>query len=228
MKRSKLALCFAVLSSALYAPVYGRGGPAGGGHPGGGGGRSIGSAGGSFRGGASGAFRGAGGTAFRGGTPGSFRGAPYYNRGRYYRTPSLYLRFGYPYYGYYGYGASYYGYDPYFYDFYGDDPYASPSYSVPPDQNYGYPYPPSNGYPPPAPQYQFQPQSGAGSGQTDNYYLIAFKDHTIEPATTYKIDGDQIHWITREGQERQASLSAVDVELTQKLNGGRPIDVQRP
>jgi hypothetical protein len=145
----------------------------------------------------------------------------------------VYLGFGYPYYGYgygYGYDPYYYGYDPYSY---GYDPYAYPSDSAPPDANYGYPYPPSGGYPAPPPQYQpqqnqVQPQAGAGPGQTDNYYLIAFKDHTIEPATTYKVDGDQIHWITREGQQRQAPVSAVDLELTKRLNGDRGIDFQIP
>jgi hypothetical protein len=140
----------------------------------------------------------------------------------------VYLGFGYPYYGYYGY-SPYYGYDPYYY---GYDPYADPAYSAPPDANYGYPYPPSTAYPAPAPQYQpqqneSQPQA-AGQGQTDNYYLIAFKDHSIEPATSYKVDGDQIHWISREGRERQAPLSSVDVDLTRKLNGDRGIDFQIP
>jgi hypothetical protein len=214
MKSPKLALCIALFSPILLSPVYARGGGGGGGHAGGGGGRSVG---GGFRGGASGGFRGGtGGTVYRGGAAGGYRGAPYYYGGRYYYGgPRVYLGFGYPYYGYYGYGPSYYGYDPYFY---GYDPYADPAYSVPPDANYG--------YPPPAPQYQ--PQVGAGSGQTDSYYLIAFKDHTIEPATTYRVDGNQIHWITREGQERQALLSTIDVELTQKLNGERRIDFQRP
>jgi hypothetical protein len=58
--------------------------------------------------------------------------------------------------------------------------------------------------------------------------LIAFKDHTIEPATKYKVDGDQIHWITLQGEERQARVSTVDVDLTRKLNGDRGIDFQIP
>lgn len=247
MKSAKLALCFALFSPALLSPVYARGGGhGGGGHAGGGGGRSIGSVGGGFRGGTSGGFRGgSGGTVFRGGAPGSFRGAPYYYGGRYYRGPGVYLGFGYPYYGYYGYGSSYYGCDPYSYGYdpysCGYDSYAYPSYSVPPNANYGYsyppsnayPYPPSSGYPVPPPQYQqqpnqYQPQASAGAGQTDNYYLIAFKDHTIEPATSYKVDGDQIHWITREGQERQSPVSTIDLALTQKLNGDRGINFQIP
>jgi hypothetical protein len=237
MKSPKLALCIALLSPVLLSPVYARGGGGGGGgHAGGGGGRSIGSVGGRSIGSVGGGFRG--------GASGGFRGAPYRYGGRYYGRPGVYLGFGYPYYGYGGYGYGGYGYGDYGYDDYGYDDYGSPysygydpnaypPYSVPPGGNYGYPYPPPSGYPVPPPQYQppqyqLQPQSGAGADQTDDYYLLAFKDHTIEPATTYKVDGDQIHWVTREGRNRQAPVSTVDVELTQRLNGGRHIDSQIP
>ena len=106
-------------------------------------------------------------------------------------------------------------------------------------QNYGYPYPPQgqgpsqqpqyppqgqNG-PPPQPQMQSQPSSG---NQGQNFYLIAFNDHTIQAATAYKVEGDQIHWITREGQEMQAPLASVDIRYSQQINRDRHVDFRIP
>jgi hypothetical protein len=224
MKFPKSVFFFALLSPVLLSPVYAqRGGGHGGGH-----------AGGPVRGG----FSGGG---FRGGVAGSgFRGG--YYGGRYY-GPSVYFGVGgwtYPYYGYYGYGPYYYyGYDP---NYYGYDPYAYggyPAYSAPPvtiQQNNGYPYPPEGqGQPvPPYPQQtqpqqpQVQPQSSSGNNQAQNFYLIAFTDHTIQAATAYKVEGDQIHWITREGQERQAALSSVDVRFSPQMNRDRGVDFRIP
>ena len=59
---------------------------------------------------------------------------------------------------------------------------------------------------------------------TQNVYLIAFTDHSIQAATAYKVDGDQIHWITREGQEKQAPLSTVDVPFSVQINRDRRVD----
>ena len=154
----------------------------------------------------------------------------------------LYLGFGgYPYYGYpaYGYG---YGYDPYAY---GYDPYAYDGgyYSAPaPQQDYGY----QQGYPPPQqgqvapppqqqPQYQqqypppaqTQPQS-ANRGNQPQFYLIAFSDHTIQAASAYKVEGDQLYWQDRENKEHHAPLSKVDIPFSQQINRDRNVDFQIP
>ena len=75
-----------------------------------------------------------------------------------------------------------------------------------------------------------QPQSSVGNnpGQGQGYYLIAFVDHSIQAATAYKVDGDQFHWITREGREMQAPLSSVDIPYSQQLNRERHVDFQIP
>jgi hypothetical protein len=73
---------------------------------------------------------------------------------------------------------------------------------------------------------QTQPQSSIGNG--GNYYLIAFNNHTIQAATAYKVEGNQFHWITREGQEMQAPLSSVDIPYSQQLNRDRNVDLQIP
>ena len=223
MRFPKLALLVALLSPVWMPSAFAQHG--GGGHGGGGGGHAGGfSGGGGFRG--SGGFGGGG---FRGG---GFGGRGFYG-GRYYG--GLYFGlggWGYPYYGSYGYPYNpyYYGYDPYYY---GYDPYAYdsyPSYSAPPpapQQNYGYPQP-GQGQPAPPPQPQTRPQSSSGNNPGQNFYLIAFNDHTIEAATAYKVEGDQIHWITRDGQEKQAPLSSVDVPFSQKMNSDRHVDFRIP
>jgi hypothetical protein len=58
--------------------------------------------------------------------------------------------------------------------------------------------------------------------------LIAFNDHTIQAATAYKVEGDQIRWITREGQEMQAPLSSVDIRFSKQINRDRNVDFQIP
>ena len=172
----------------------------------------------------------------------SYRGGYYYG-GRYYG--GLYLGlggWGYPYCGYYSYYCgvgypAYYGYyDP---GYYGYDPNAYSYYQAPP-ASYGYPPPqqaqaypqqayPQQGYPQQGqPAQQSQPQASGTNSQTQNFYLIAFSDHTIQAATAYKVDGDQIHWITREGQEKQAPLSTVDVRFSQQINRDRGVNFQIP
>ncbi len=219
MALPKLALFFALSAPLLLSPAYAQHG--GGGHGGGGG-----HAAGGFHGGVGGGFRG--GVGVGGGFRGGFIGGRGFYGGRFY-GPGLYFGvggwgypyyYGYPYYGGYAYGPSYgYGYDPYGYD---------PGYSAPPPnvpQTYGYPGPQGQGQPAPPQQPQTQPQSSTGEGQ---YYLIAFKDHTIQAATAYKVDGDQFHWITREGREMQVPLSRVDIAYSQQLNRDRGVELQIP
>jgi len=248
MRLQKPALFIALLSPILLAPAYaqrggGHGGGGGGGHATGGGARGGFSGGGSFRGGSyGGGFRGGsyGGGGFRGGYYG---GRGYFYGGRYW-GPGFYFGvggWGYPYYPYYYSGYPYYGYDPY-YDSYD----SGGGYSTPPvtgQQNYGYPYPPQDqGQPGPSQQQQYppqgqngpppQPQSSTGNypgqNQGQNFYLIAFNNHSVQAATAYKVEGDQIHWITPEGQEMQAPLASVDIRYSQQINRDRHVDFRIP
>jgi hypothetical protein len=220
MRLPKLALLTALLSPLLLAPAYAQ---RGGGHAGGGGGARA--TGGGVRGGFSG---GAVGGGFRGGFYG---GRGYFYGGRYW-GPGFYFGvggWGYPYYPYYYSGYPYYGYGqgPY-YDTYDPNAYGGGSYPAPPataPQNYGY----GQGQQPPPPQQPYTPpQSSTGNNQGQGYYLIAFIDHTIQAATAYKVEGDQIHWITREGREMQAPLSSVDIPYSQQLNHDRHVDFPIP
>ena len=241
MRLSRLILFAALLSPGLIATAYGQhgaGGHGGGGHASGGG-RSGGiSGGGGVRGGSVGGFRGGAVGGFRGG----YGGRGYYSGGRWYGGSGLYFGFGgYPYYGY-GYGYPYYGYDPYAY---GYDPYGYDggySSAPPPQQNYGYQqgYPQQQGYPPQGqgqvgpplqqqqPQYgppQTQPQS-ANDGNSGQFYLIAFSDHTIQAATAYKVEGDQFYWQDRDNKEHHVPLSSIDVPFSQQINRDRHVDFQ--
>jgi len=201
MKFPKLALFAALLSPILLTPAFAQ---RGGGH---GGGVHVG---GGVRGG------------FVGGVRGGYHGGrTYYYGGRPYWGPSLYFglgSWGYPAYGYYGYAPYYYGYDPYAY----------PPPPVAMDQGPGYP---TEGQSQPAPQMQPQqgpPQPANVNQGQGGFYLIAFNDHTIQAATAYKVEGDQIHWMTREGKEMQAPLSNVDIKFSEQINRDRHVDFRIP
>lgn len=212
MKLTKLALFVAFIALLIVSPAFAqRGG--GGGHAGGGGGHAV--AGGGYHGGYGGGY---GGGYYRGG---------FYGRGGYWGGgwgwgwgSGFYFGlggwgypyyYGYPYYPYY-YSPSYYSYDPYAYG-------GSYQSSYPAPQSYSYPGPP--------PQ-QSRTQAQAPAGNNNGYYLIAFKDHNIQAATAYKVDGDQFHWITREGQELQAPLSSVDIQFSQQINRDRNVELPIP
>lgn len=61
-----------------------------------------------------------------------------------------------------------------------------------------------------------------------DYYLIAFKDHTIFSAFAYWVDGDTLHYVTAQRVHNQASLSLVDRELTARLNRNHGMQVKLP
>ena len=77
------------------------------------------------------------------------------------------------------------------------------------------------------PQVQTQPQSANESNQPQ-FYLIAFTDHSIQAATAYKVEGDQLYWQDRENKEHHTSLSRIDVPFSQQINRDRNVDFQIP
>jgi len=162
---------------------------------------------------------------------GGFRGGRgYYYGGRWYGGSGLYLGFGgYPYYGYgysypyyYGYNPYAYGYDPYGYD-------GAYSTAPPPQQNYGYDQGQQNYPQQQQPQYGPPPQpQSANQGAAGQFYLIAFSDHTIQAASAYKVEGDQLYWQDRDNQEHHVPLSQIDVPFSQQINRDRNVDFQIP
>jgi hypothetical protein len=68
----------------------------------------------------------------------------------------------------------------------------------------------------------------ASAEDNANYYLIAFKDHSIYSAFAYWVEGDTLHYVTPQRVHNQASLSLVDRELTEKLNRSFNLQVRLP
>ncbi|HEV2201820.1 MAG TPA: hypothetical protein VGR73_18525 [Bryobacteraceae bacterium] len=254
MRLLKLAFFATILSSIALTPVYAQRGGGGGSRGGGGGGGGFhgggGFSGGGMRGGgggfsggggfrsgggfSGGGFRGGGGFAgggFRDGR--GFRGDGF--RGGRFGGSSFFLGFGgwgwpyygwgYPYYGggYYGYPYGY-GYDPGYYD------YGYPAY------DYGYTDAPPQSGPTVinqsvSPGYQ-QPSAPTTANQsfyrTPDFYLIAFADHTIQAALSFTVEGDTIHYTTREHEEKTAPLSSVDVRFSEQINRDRRVEFKLP
>jgi hypothetical protein len=226
-----------VFASSTFAQRGGSHG--GGGSRGGGGGfRGGGSSGGGYRGGggftSGGGYRGGGG--FRSGIGAGFsRGGGYgrgyggygygYGRGYGYRGYSSFaFGFGYPYYfgygGYYDYPYSYYGYgyDPYSY-YYPQVAYAAappvyydqgPTVASPPRQA------PNRDYPANSQQYK------------DTIYLIAFSDHRILACLSYWVEGDTLHYVTRQHEHREAPLNEIDRAFSEQLNRDRRVEFRLP
>jgi hypothetical protein len=71
-------------------------------------------------------------------------------------------------------------------------------------------------------------QGGATGGGSSPIYLFAFQDHTIRAAASYWLDGQTLHYVTLQHEERQASLDSVDRPLTLQLNRERRTPVQLP
>ena len=73
-----------------------------------------------------------------------------------------------------------------------------------------------------------RPPVDSSAEQYSNYYLIAFKDHSIYSAFAYWVEGDTLHYVTPQRVHNQASLSLVDRDLTDKLNRDRNMQVKLP
>jgi hypothetical protein len=60
--------------------------------------------------------------------------------------------------------------------------------------------------------------SGGPIGPTQNYYLIAYKNHEVYSALAYWVEDKTLHYVTTQNTHNQAALNLIDVELTKKLN----------
>jgi hypothetical protein len=63
----------------------------------------------------------------------------------------------------------------------------------------------------------------AASSDLSPIYLIAFKDGVIRAAAAYWVSGDTLHYVTLQREEKQASLGAVDRDLSLQLNRERRV-----
>ncbi len=213
---------------------------AGGGFHGGGfsGGGVRGSAvrGGGFVGGNAGAFRGgfAGHTGFRGGFAGFNRGfsRPFFGSSFGFSLGYGYWPYSYPYYYPYPYSYSYYSQDPYYYapssSYYYDDPPPSSAAPYPGVVDRGYGDPGGYRSAPRGAQPAQAAHPGPVAPATGNYWLIAFRDRTIQAATDYWLEGNTLHYVSRDGTKSAADLAAVDITFTQQLNRERGLEFHLP
>ena len=123
---------------------------------------------------------------------------------------------GYPYYGYYPSYSYIYPYDYY--------------YSYPP---YNYDQSPivvqNDDYSPQtAPSALIQTYPFTSTTSKDTLYLIAFQDHRIVAAVAYWVEGDTLHYVTRQNEQTMIPLSSVDRTLTEQLNRDRRVDFRLP
>ncbi len=232
MKLLRIAVLVSLMIPTLALAQRGGGGHGGGGARGGGGGgisRGSVSGGGSFRGGGAsvGGFRGGGSLSGASAVgPRSVAAACVVNRGfgfgygrSYY--PGLYFGFGYGYPYYYG-GYPYY--DPYYYEPYYSDPYYGGSADYAP--NYPtYADPAQTSGPTVINQTIGTGTSTAGAFyRPADYYLIAFNDHTIHAAISFRVEGNQILYTTREHEEKSAPVDSVDRRFSEQLNRDRRVE----
>jgi hypothetical protein len=134
----------------------------------------------------------------------------------------------------FGIGTGFWGY-PGFYDygFYGGYSYPYPAYSTYAPA-YAYPYyqpaPPvvvEQNYAPPPPVVREYAPSGPPESR-DPLYLIAFKDHRIQAAIAYWVDGSTLHYVTREHEQREVSLDDIDRAFSEQLNRDRHVEFRLP
>jgi hypothetical protein len=92
--------------------------------------------------------------------------------------------------------------------------------------------------PPPAPAVETahpsmqvlepEPPQPAAETPAADYYLFAFKDHSIYSAVAYWVDGDTLHYFTSGDTHRQAPLSQLDRDLTERLNRESGVQLKLP
>ncbi len=171
-----------------------------------------------------------------GGFGGGFRGNPaFFRRGfvgdgfgfGFGGFPVFYSGFSAPIFdGYYGGYGGYGGYPPV--------EYVSPpaSYAPPP------PVVVNEYYAPPAPaRPQIRDYSAGGYGtqpgplpqpqaaaKRPEYWLIAFPNGTVTLAVAYWTEGDMLHYVTRNKEQRRIPLSSIDRDLTEQLNRERGLE----
>jgi hypothetical protein len=145
--------------------------------------------------------------------------------------------YSYPYYGYaypygysYGYPSASYAYPAYSYD---SSYYSQPSYQPSPNVTVIYP-PAQSGTPQGGAVYDgygqpTRPAPSSGIPSNDNnspIYLIAMRDHTIQPAAAYWVTDGTLHYVTLDHVEKQVALNDLDREMTLRLNRERHVSMQ--
>ncbi len=59
-------------------------------------------------------------------------------------------------------------------------------------------------------------------------YLIAFSDHRIQACLAYWVEGDTLHYVTREHEHKQIGLDGIDRAFSEQLNRDRRVEFRLP
>jgi len=70
---------------------------------------------------------------------------------------------------------------------------------------------------------QQAPESSAPPVTKSSYYLLAFPNGSVVMAVAYWTRDNMLHYVTRDKQEHQIAIGALDLEMTQQLNRERGI-----
>ena len=73
--------------------------------------------------------------------------------------------------------------------------------------------------------------AGANAGANENaspVYLIAFKDKVIRAALSYRVEGNGLHYVTVDREQKRAALDTIDRAFTLQLNRERRVPIQLP
>jgi hypothetical protein len=73
---------------------------------------------------------------------------------------------------------------------------------------------------------EVRPQSGGANASP--IYLFAFEDQAIRAASSYRVEGRTLHYVTLQNEEKQAPLDTLDRALTLQLNRERRVTVLLP
>lgn len=70
--------------------------------------------------------------------------------------------------------------------------------------------------------------AGEPLAPVENYYLIAYKDHSVYPAISYWVEDNTLHYVTTQNTHNQASLDLIDINLTRTINQARNVPFSLP
>lgn len=65
--------------------------------------------------------------------------------------------------------------------------------------------------------------AAANSAVSQDYYLIAYKNHHVITALAYWLDNETLHYVTAANAHNQSSLSLIDLDLTKRLNADHEV-----
>src|SRR5260221_2474335 len=82
--------------------------------------------------------------------------------------------------------------------------------------------------PPPTGAPAATPAQGALADDQPTIFLIAMQDHSIRPVIAYWVQGDALHYVSREGVLDQVSLALVDRDFSRQLNAERNVPFTLP